>query len=189
MAGRFCSVSLLGWAVPRVAAGIACLPVWAQEAADRWSKLSRLSAGDRIEVVNQELKVLKGTFLRFSEESLSVRVRDQEVTLARSDVFRVSVRSHQGRKRRLLLGLAIGAGAGPGAGILIARASANEVACSESAGCQAAIAAPFIGAGVGLAAGLALGYHTVYRGRRRASMRPPELPVAPSRFAPGPRHP
>lgn len=82
-----CSVSWLGWVVPRLPTDIACLPVSAQEDADGWRNLSQLRAGDRIEVVNQELKGIRGTFLRFSEEALSVRVRDQEVVLARSDAL------------------------------------------------------------------------------------------------------
>ena len=69
-----------------------------------------------------------GTFISFSEEAISLRTREGDLTVRRPDVRRVSLREHSKRLRNVLIGAAIGAGAGVAVGVeVVPSSSARKV--------------------------------------------------------------
>lgn len=140
---------------------------WAAESADSWENLNRLREGETIEVVDMNLKSLKGTFMGFSEEAVSLRVKQDDVIIKRADVFRVSSRAGSRRARNTLIGLAIGASMGAAIAGCSFESPCDWPPSKESA----------IGAGVGAAAGALVGaalpgHPTIYRARK---VRPGEV--------------
>ncbi|MEE8257580.1 MAG: hypothetical protein V3R60_06785, partial [Acidobacteriota bacterium] len=132
-----------------------------------WENLQQVRVGQRIEVVDTNLKKLKGTFLSFSEEAISLRVKKDEVGVPRVNVLRVSSLDRSKRKRNILLGLAIGAGGGMLAGAGVASAA---VGFDEGQGSNpAATIVGFLAAGAdaGVAVGASSGYRTIYRVKRK----------------------
>ncbi len=134
-----------------------------------WSNLQQLRVGQKIEVVDTNLKKLKGTFLSFSEEAISLRVGKDELGVQREDVFRVSLRKKSKRLRNALIGMTIGAGAGAALA-----AAENSRTCGDQpfASCfdldfgaiTYAILVPVGGAvGAGVGAAFPPGYKTIYR--------------------------
>ncbi|MFQ5927403.1 MAG: hypothetical protein ACE5MH_08215 [Terriglobia bacterium] len=117
------------------------------------------------------LKSLKGTFLSFSEEALSLRLKKEEVAVPREDVFRVSLREKPKRLRNALIGLAIGAGAGVAAAEGWARAAADKSIDDARVISYAVLVPVGLGAGAGLGAAIPGGYRTVYRAKRRGPSR------------------
>ena len=126
-----------------------------------WDNLNRLQAGQKIQLVQMDMKSLKGTFLGFTDEMISLRVNKDEVAVRREDVLRVSLR---GKRRRgvsallgaglgLVLGGTIGAAAGAGSGEVIHTAVGAWLGAGVGAGVGAAV--PFIG-----------GNETIYRVKR-----------------------
>ncbi len=130
-----------------------------------WSSLQQVRVGQQIEVVDTNLKKLKGTFLSFSEEAISLRVGKDEVGVQRPNVLRVSLRGRPKRSTSALVGAAIGALAG-----LALSAVAPETECGR--GCMMGMATVMgagVGAGVGAAVPFVPSYHTIYRASRRKS--------------------
>jgi hypothetical protein len=131
-----------------------------------WGNLQRLRVGQKIEVVDTNLKKHKGAFLSFSDEAISLRVKKQEVGVQREDVFRVSLREKSKRLRNALIGLAIGAGAGVAAIEICAQASSGSLPCAgqDFRAVAYAILVP-VGGGIGAGIGAAFppGYQTIYR--------------------------
>ncbi len=122
-----------------------------------WNNLQQLRAGDKVEIVDTNLKKLKGTFLSFSEEAISLRVGKEEVGVQRPNVFRVSSREHSKRLRNALIGVAIGGGIGVAVGAWLQS--------RERMG-----TGPVMLLGIGIGAGLGASipsYETVYRGKRQ----------------------
>ncbi len=72
-----------------------------------WENLKQLKVGDEIQVVQMNIKSPQGTFLGVSEEVISLRVKESEVTLPRADVLRVSLREKSKRLRNTLIGLGV----------------------------------------------------------------------------------
>ncbi len=148
--------------------------LWAaqpQAAADEtgWSNLQQLRVGQKIEVVDTNLKRLKGTFLSFSGEAISLRVKKEEVGVQRPNVLRVSLRGRPKRSTSALVGAAIGALAGLTLGAVV-----PETECGR--GCMMGMST-VIGAGVGAGVGAAVSfvprYRTIYRakGKRGGTVR------------------
>jgi hypothetical protein len=88
----------------------------AREGEDSWDNLKQLQVGHKIEVIDMNLKTLKGTFTAVSGEGISFLTQKGEVSLGRTDVFRVSDREDSKRVRNALIGAAVGAGVGVGLG-------------------------------------------------------------------------
>lgn len=148
-------VIMVGLSVPGLAS--------AQAEEGSWESLSQLRAGQKIEVVDMNLKSHKGSFLAVSEEVVSLRVNKNDVAIQRSEVLRVSVRGKRNRWASALVGFAIGAGAG--AGISTASYSGKS-----ERGFVRGVSA-LIGAGVGAGTGAAApfipgGSRTVYRAQK-----------------------
>ncbi len=138
----------------------------AQEPSERsWETLTQLQAEQTIQVVQMDLKSLKGTFLNVSEEAILLRVNENEVSVPRADVLRVSWLDVAKRKRNMLLGLGIGAGGG----MLIGAAAASPF-FDEGTGFKPGaiiLAGIGAGAGIGLALGASSGFQTIYRSERK----------------------
>ncbi len=130
----------------------------AQTAEGSWQNLNQLRVGQKIEVVDTNLKKHRGTFLSFSEEAISFRVGKDEVGVQRLNVFRVSSREHSKRLRNALIGLAIGGGIGVAVGA--------GLQSREQMG-----TGPVMLLGMGIGAGLGAsipGYQTIYRANRKS---------------------
>ncbi len=80
-----------------------------------WQNLRQLSAGQEIEVLKRDGKSLKGDFIGFSDESIRLKGKRQEVSAPRMDVLRVRANPDH-RRRNTWIGAAIGAGGGLAAG-------------------------------------------------------------------------
>ncbi len=139
----------------------------AQEVGEHsWENLQQLRAGQKIEVVDTSLKKHKGTFLSFSEEAISLRVKKEEVGVQREDVFRVSLREKSKRLRNVLIGLAIGAGAGVAAAEISVRAAQPIGRFRGEYRSIAYVVLVPVGLGVGAGIGAAFpGYQTIYRAK------------------------
>ncbi len=118
------------------------IPAWSQEA--NWDNLSRLKAGNKIHVVETNLKVVEGKFVRFSDADLTVEVNKQEVVIPRNQVYRVS---SKGRGRNAIIGLLVGAGAGIGIGAAVLEREGNYAGALAGS----AVGVGAIGAGIGAA--------------------------------------
>ncbi len=130
----------------------------AQSAKDSWDNLKQLKPGQRVKVVDKQMKTLKGEFVSFTDEAISLREKNGEQSVERAKVVRVSVRDTSHRTRNMLLGAAIGGGIAVAATIVPLAANSNE---GNSCGvCVAGIAAGF---GGGAALGAIPGNRTVYR--------------------------
>lgn len=139
-----------------------------QTAQDSWDNLKQLQPGQKIEVVDMNLKSFKGTFVDVSGEAVTLRVKNDKVSVERENVLRVGDREHSKRLRNALLGGAIGAGVGLAANELAARkAQPISEYRGEYRAIGAAILVP-IGAGVGAGAGAGIpSYQTIYRARKK----------------------
>ncbi len=147
------------------------IPLCAQQRAKQsWDNLNRLQAGQKVQVVQMDMKSLKGRFLGFTEETISVRVKKDEVAVARADVLRISLRGKPRRTRNTLIGLGTGAGIGlaVGAGVDAASKEPNcTFLCLPNIGKQVFTPLGFlIGGVVGVLIPIP-GYRTIYRAKVR----------------------
>jgi hypothetical protein len=76
--------------------------------------LAQFTVGQAIEVTKANGESLRGTFASFVDQSITLRGKQQETAIPRSDVSRVRLRS-PGDRRWMWIGMAAGAGAGLGA--------------------------------------------------------------------------
>jgi len=90
-----------------------------------WQNLKQLAAGQEIEVTKTKGRPVRGAFMGFVDQSISVREKQQEIAIPRADVARVQLRPAK-RGRYLWIGAAVGAGAGAGVGLGIGEGVANE---------------------------------------------------------------
>jgi hypothetical protein len=90
-----------------------------------WQNLKQLAAGQEIEVTRTKGGPVRGTFIGFVDESISLREKQQEIAIPRSDVERVRLRLAKSGKYTWI-GAAVGAGAGAGVGAGIGESVANE---------------------------------------------------------------
>ena|SRR5690242_18521090 len=127
----------------------------ARAQADRWQDLSQIKQGRQVDVIDRHLTKYSGKFITFSDTDLKLLVKDQQISIARNDVYRVTV-AGQNRKRNVLLGLVIGAGAGLGLGAAIMEREGGY------AGAVAGTSVGFAGIGAGIGA-VVPSHKTVYR--------------------------
>jgi len=154
----------MGLFISLLAAGLGL----AQTAEDSWDNLSILRVGEKIQVVDQKLKSLTGTFVGVTEEAISLQVGEAPVTVQRVDVLRVTSRERTQRRRNALIGLAIGAAAGAvGQVIWLERATTGPVYYGGEGAAQIAAAA-ILGGGIGAGIGAAFPSHrTIYRAKKQ----------------------
>ena len=138
----------------------------AQTNRNSWDALNALHTGQRIEVVETNLKKHKGRFSIVTDDAIQLREGGSDVGIKREGVMRVTLLDESHRLRNaFILG---GAGAGTGAGI-----GAAATRCSSSSGsfnlCGLGRSVAIgIGAVAGLAGGAGTGaaipsHPTVYR--------------------------
>ena len=137
----------------------------AQTNRNSWDALSALHAGQRIEVVETNLKKHKGTFSTVTDEAIQLRESSSDVGIKREDVMRVTLLDESHRLRNAFIFGAGGGGAGAGIGAAATR-------CSSPSGlfnsCDFRGIAIGIGAVAGLMGGAGIGaaipsHPTVYR--------------------------
>ena len=129
-----------------------------------WDNLNRLQSGQKVQVMQMDMKSLKGTFVGFSEEAISLRVKKKSVAVPREDLLRVSLREKPKRGRNALLMMGVGAGLGALSGAAVG-AGFHE---AGETGVFMMVFTP-LGAGVGAAVGAAApfaSYETIYRVKR-----------------------
>src|SRR6185369_996876 len=90
-----------------------------------WQSLRQLAAGQKIQVVKRDGESLKGAFLGFSDDAIRFQTKQQEVSLPRADVSKISRPADRGR-RNIWIGAAIGGAGGLVAGGLLGARLANE---------------------------------------------------------------
>jgi hypothetical protein len=131
-----------------------------------WDNLRELKTGQKIEIVQMNLKSESGAFQQYAEEGITLRNAKGEVAIAKDDVFRVSSLAKSHRLRNTLIGAAIGAGAGVAVGALI------DSSGSESGEYLFTSLGLLFGGGGGAAAGAGMaGHPTVYRAAKRTDVR------------------
>jgi hypothetical protein len=127
-----------------------------------WGNLSRLRAGERIEVIRMNMKNVKGEFQSSSGEALVVRSEGTDTSIPRADVMRISTREKSKRLRNVLIGMAIGGAAG------LAVGAATDASFSEDDEHIAKTVFTPIGLGAGAALGAAFaGFETIYRAPKK----------------------
>jgi hypothetical protein len=113
----------------------------------QWQELSKIQRDDRIQVVDQKLRSYTGRFISFSDEGITL-LADKEMTIAKPDVYRVTVIS-RGRGRHVLRGLLFGTGIGLGIG-----AAASAPHSVEGHRGEVIATSALLGAGIGALVGV-----------------------------------
>ncbi len=131
----------------------------AQSKQPSWGNLSTLQAGQKIEVVEKNLKKDTGTFAAVSDDGIRLNESTGEQTIPRASVMRVTLRHNKHRLRNTLIGAAVGVGAGAAIGA----ATYGNGRCFCSRGGLAGF-----GAAIGLVGGTVVGatwpsHPTIYR--------------------------
>jgi hypothetical protein len=161
---------------------------WAQtvDAESSWENLQALRAGQRVEVFQTDLRSQRGKFLEVSDGALSLKVKNDTLTIPREKVLRVSTREKSKRLRNILIGAAVGTAIGLGIGAWV------DSQASESGENLGRFIGFLVGVGSGAGIGAAIpGDRTIYRVRPAApsearnhstgdgEIRPPrEMPLA-----------
>jgi hypothetical protein len=118
------------------------LPAFGAEVNRSWETLvETLKPGRKVVVVQHSRKQAEGKVLSLTNESITVQVGRQPLTVQRDDVFRVRVANI--RRRNTLIGLALGAAVAGGLGYTL-EDFYRGFAATVGAG---------VGAGIGAAAG------------------------------------
>jgi hypothetical protein len=138
----------------------------AQTNQNSWDGLSTSHAGQRIEVVETNLKKHKGEFSILTDEAIQLRERGTDVGIKKQDVMRVTLLDESHRVRNALILGSVGAGAGAGISAAATRCSTSSGSfnlCGVGNGAIVAASA-LIGLVGGAGAGAAIPSHpTVYR--------------------------
>jgi hypothetical protein len=142
------------------------LPSRAQTTQNSWGALNTLHAGQRIEVVETNLKKHKATFSTVTEEALQLREGGADVLIERENVMRVTLLDKSHRLRNALFFGVAGAGTGAGIGEAATRCSSSSGGfnlCGLGRGAVVAVSA-VIGLAGGAGIGAAIPSHpTIYR--------------------------
>jgi hypothetical protein len=88
----------------------------AQAGNSSWSNLSKLSSGQKIEVVQMNSKKDTGTFLNVTDTAITLEEKSGEQTIRKQDVHIVKLMKNEHRLRNTLIGAAAGVGVGAGIG-------------------------------------------------------------------------
>jgi hypothetical protein len=129
----------------------------AQDAGE-WSSVQSLRKGDRIGVIQTNLKRVEGRFESATDARLSL-LADREITVEKADVVRVYRPARHGRVFGAVVGGAIGLAAGG-----VADATLGQYFRNETGGTPAGVITAIGGAGgAGVGAAVTGWYRTVYR--------------------------
>jgi hypothetical protein len=110
---------------------VAPVVVCAQTGKDNWDNLKQLHLGHKIKVVDMDLKAWDGKLVSVSDEAITVREvqKQQQITVQRAKVLRVTDLQRSKRGRNALIGLAVGGAIGVPIGV----AKASDVPASVGA--------------------------------------------------------
>jgi hypothetical protein len=126
-----------------------------------WSELNHLRAGQRIVVIENNMKRHDGKFIGATDELLSINEQSTDVSIKRNDVARVSASSAAKRGEHVLIGLLVGGAGGAAIGAL--SGSSHGFLGGSSRGLTT-LAGVVIGAPTGVIVGAVVPAHsTVYR--------------------------
>jgi hypothetical protein len=141
----------------------------AQASEPSWNRLRIFHVGDKIQVVDQNLKSQNGTFIAFSEDAITYQMDQDAVTMQRDDVYRVSSLKSMSRTKHALIGLGIGAAWGLAFGIGGCAEFTDSSSCSGSdkAAAGATLGVAFGGVGAGFGALKPTDRPIIYRAERR----------------------
>lgn len=131
-------------------------------AAQSWDGLNQLRPGDKIRVLEIAGAEHKGAFSSFTPQAIALRTNSGEVSVERSRVRRIQVRSSNRRIRNLAIGAAIGVAVGVTVDQTLGAYLRNEA--GESSGTRAVTYIAPIGLFGGIAAAFPA-YRTIYRVR------------------------
>jgi len=135
------------------------LPALILPAFASWDAVMRLQPEQKVEVTLPRTAPVRGQFVSASQDTLVIRDRSGERSLARTDVRRVAIPDPSRRASRGLIATAIGAAAGFGIGYAVCPQCSNEGNAGKYVGPGIGI-----GAGVGAVAGfLPVPYRTIFR--------------------------
>ena len=100
--------------------GIATGPALGDDASVKnqadWDKIKQLSAGQEIQVVQNDAISTTGKFHSITDKAIVVSTANSEQTMSRQNILRVSSKGRGHRTRNALIGAGIGAGTGLGIG-------------------------------------------------------------------------
>jgi hypothetical protein len=140
------------------------LPSRAQTTQNSWEVLNTLHSGQRIEIVETNLKKHKGTFSTVTDEAIQLRESGGEVGIKKENVMRVTLLDKSHRLRNVLVLGAVGAGAGAGIGAASTRCSSSGGGFCKLDRAMAIGLGGVLGLGAGAGIGAAIPSHpTVYR--------------------------
>lgn len=136
-----------------------------EQVEDSWDNLRQIQPGHKIKIVDMKMGAFLGDFVGYSEESISLRTKQEEITFSRTDVLSVRNRQHSHRGRNALIGLAAGAVGGVAVSAI---ASPNND--PEARTIITLVTMPIaLGVGFGIGAALPSGTVTVYRAKKRST--------------------
>lgn len=141
----------VGWVL---AAALLLVPSLLHAQKGDWQSLASIRPKSQVQVIDRKLRTYKGKFVAFTNAGITLIEDKQEKTIAREDVYRVTLVGAK-RLRNVLIGLAIGAAAGAGTGAAL---------MERESGYGGAVAGTVVGLG-GLGAGIGAlvpGNKTVY---------------------------
>jgi hypothetical protein len=142
----------------------------AQKPENSWAALNALHAGQRIEIIESNLKKHSGTFSTVTDEAIQLREGGNDVGIRKENVMRVTLLDKSHRLRNAFIVGGIGAGAGAGIGAAASRCS-NTAGSFNFCGLGRSVAIG-VGAVAGLAGGAGIGaaipsHPTIYRVEHR----------------------
>src|SRR5579872_4862570 len=80
--------------------------------AQSWERLRELKPGDTVKITNTAGEEQKGTFTAVTDDGISLKTKNAEVSVEKAKVRKVEVRSGSRRARNVLIGAAIGVAIG-----------------------------------------------------------------------------
>jgi hypothetical protein len=99
-----------------------------------WPNLSRLHAGQQIQIVETNSKKHSGTFVSVSDAAISYRETAGEHSLEKQDVRTVKLMENQHRLRNTLIGTGVGAGVGAAIGAATYKSCSSQSFCIDPGG-------------------------------------------------------
>jgi hypothetical protein len=156
MVPRTCLVLVLFLGLP--------VALCAQKQQGSWSDLNGLKAGQRIEVIESNMKPHAGEFITVTDELLTLQEGGSDVSIKREDVVRVSRSSAPRRGEHALIGLVVGGAIGAGIGAAAGSSGSKTGWFNFNTRGIAALVGVVIGAPSGALVGAAIPAHaTIYR--------------------------
>jgi hypothetical protein len=132
----------------------------------QWSDLKGLKLGQGVEVIESNMKSHGGTFVAVTDEAITLREKDSDVSVKRETVARVSTTSGARRGEHAVVGLVAGGLIGAGIGALAAGSGKDLIWSNRGVGALFGVA---IGGPSGAAIGACIPAHTtIYRAPRVA---------------------